>query len=39
MSAVRWSDIRGKHVEVIGEQDVERGKLVTNVGDEQIKVG
>jgi DNA-binding XRE family transcriptional regulator len=26
MSTVRWSDIRGKHVDVIGEQDVEQGK-------------
>jgi hypothetical protein len=26
MSAVRWSDVRGKHVEAIGEAEVERGK-------------
>ena len=24
MSAVRWSDVRDKHVGAIGEQDVER---------------
>ena len=26
MSAVRWSDVRDKHVGAIGEQDVEQGK-------------
>jgi DNA-binding XRE family transcriptional regulator len=26
MSTVRWSDVRGKHVEAIGEEKVERGK-------------
>jgi DNA-binding XRE family transcriptional regulator len=25
MSTVRWSDIRDKHIEVIGREDVERG--------------
>ena len=25
MSTVRWSDIRDKHVEAIGREDVERG--------------
>ena len=26
MSTFRWSDLRGQHVEAIGEQEVERGK-------------
>lgn len=26
MSHVRWSDIRGKHIDAIGATDVERGK-------------
>ena len=26
MSAKRWSDVRGKHVDVIGEAEVEQGK-------------
>jgi DNA-binding XRE family transcriptional regulator len=26
MSTVRWSDIRDKHVEAIGREDVERGR-------------
>lgn len=26
MSTVRWSDVRGKHVERIGEDEVEQGK-------------
>lgn len=26
MSTVRWSDVRGKHVQTIGETEVERGK-------------
>lgn len=25
MSTVRWSDIRDKHIEAIGHEDVERG--------------
>ena len=33
MSTVRWSDIRDKHVEVIGREDVERGtsRLIAQV--------
>ena len=33
MSTVRWSDIRDKHVEAIGHEDVERGtsRLISQV--------
>jgi hypothetical protein len=33
MSTVRWSDIRDKHVEAIGREDVERGtsRLISQV--------
>ena len=33
MSTVRWSDIRDKHIEVIGREDVERGtaRLISQV--------
>ena len=33
MSTVRWSDIRDKHVEAIGREDVERGtsRLIAQV--------
>ena len=33
MSTVRWSDIRDKHIEAIGREDVERGtsRLITQV--------
>jgi hypothetical protein len=33
MSTVRWSDIRDKHIEAIGREDVERGtsRLISQV--------
>ncbi len=33
MSTVRWSDLRDKHIEAIGREDVERGtsRLISQV--------
>ena len=38
MSTVRWSDVRGKHVEAIGEAEVEQGKagLLAKVGAHRL---